>query len=94
MTETFDQGQTIYPVAEFTDIDGEPIDPTVVATVVAPDGTVTTPSTTNPAVGEFRFELTLDQAGVWRWRFVGTTDEGSLVCTGSACANAWVSVEA
>jgi hypothetical protein len=48
---------------------------TVVLTVTAPDGTVTTPSTTqggSPPAVTYTAAVLADQAGLWRFRFVAT----------------------
>lgn len=80
------QGQTIWPYALFTDLAGDPVNPTVTIYLQAPDGSVTNPTPENPEAGKFNFELLLEDVGIYRWEFHGTTVEGTAVCNGQACA--------
>lgn len=79
--------------AAFTDLDGDPADPTAVTLVVQkPDGTQLAygwPSAgddgtlTRESAGRFYFEVVIDQAGKWQFRLAGTgvvyaASEGSL----------------
>jgi hypothetical protein len=80
--------------AAFTTVGGVATDPTDTAlTVLEPDGTSTVYRYPTPGVGEsllskedtgrFYADVTLDQAGLWRYRLAGTgavvaTEEGVL----------------
>lgn len=64
---------------------GTPTDPTTaVLTVVAPDGTTTTPSLTHTnGTGIYTAAVALDQDGAWAYRWAGTgavktADEGTI----------------
>jgi hypothetical protein len=71
---TYVVGQTIIIVGTFTDADDVLTDPvTVVLTVRSPSGIVTTPTFTNPSVGVYESVVTLDEVGIWRWEWEGTT---------------------
>lgn len=65
-------------------VGGVNTDPTtVVLTVQAPDGTETTPSVSNTAVGVYTADFEVDQAGTWLYRWVGSgaavgVDEGAF----------------
>lgn len=69
----------------FTDLDGTATDPdTVTLHVRKPDGTVINVDTANDAtaVGRWYGEVSLDQEGIWRYRFVGAglaaVDQGAF----------------
>ncbi len=80
-------GATVTLQATFKDIDGDNVDPSSVdLTVEDPDGTVTTPATTNPSVGVYQSQLDLTIAGDWDYRFEGETSEGTVICEGRVCA--------
>ena len=82
------QGQTIWPYALFTDIAGDPVDPTVTVILQHPDGTTTNPTASMVVAGKWHFELDLVEAGIYRWEFHGNTAEGNTICKGQACATA------
>lgn len=42
--------------------------------VKKPDGTVSTVATTNASTGVYHADVSIDQAGTWRYRFAGTGD--------------------
>jgi hypothetical protein len=72
-----------------TDEDGAPADATVAFTATAPDGTVTTVTPTNPAVGTYVATFLVDQNGTWayRWAASGALTEvetGTIVVGGLA----------
>jgi hypothetical protein len=61
-----------------TDDDGAPAAASgVVLTVTAPDGTTSTPSTTNPATGHYYATKQVTASGLWRLRW--TSNKGSGV---------------
>lgn len=63
----------VVPVQTTFTVGGVETDPTlVVLTVRAPDGTQTTPATTNPSVGVYKASITADQAGIWHLWWTGT----------------------
>lgn len=68
------QGQLASVKTTVRDETGSPIDATVVLTVTAPDGTVTTPTVSHPGTGEYTADLPLSQAGDWLlvWSTSGT----------------------
>lgn len=84
-------GQTVMPDATFR-VNGVLTDPTTVtATVRAPSGSVTAPTALWRSVGVWGAVVTLNEAGVWWYRFVGTgavegVVEGSLSVTPSMVA--------
>lgn len=81
------EGQTIVVEATFRDLAGELVDPPeVTATVRAPDGTQTTPTPVNQSTGIYHVTVLMDQSGWWKWRVVGTTEEGAAVCEDECCA--------
>lgn len=53
-------------------LDGVATNPTThTLTVYAPDGTTSTPATTNTAVGIFESQVPVTQAGIWRFKWSG-----------------------
>lgn len=59
--------------ATFRNTAGVATNPTgVTLTVRAPDGTVTTPTPTNPSTGVYHFDLAASQAGLYWYTFKGT----------------------
>lgn len=69
----YDIGTSVELDAAFTNLAGVPANPTaVVCTVKKPDGTSTTPTATSTVVGTWTASVTVDQAGIWRYRFAGT----------------------
>jgi hypothetical protein len=71
---TYVLGQRIKLSTSVLDVEGALTDATVVLTVTAPDGTVSTPAVTHPATGWYEAEVTLSQAGDWLrvWSTSGT----------------------
>lgn len=64
-------------------VDDEPADATVELTLIAPDGSTTTPALQNPTVGTYTVDHVVDQAGTWYRRFEATgaaldVDEGTF----------------
>ena len=78
--------------ATFRDADGVLVDPsTVTLTVEDPAGTETAwtgGDLTHPSTGVYRRVVELDQAGNWRWRWVGETANGTAVDEGVICVKA------
>lgn len=63
----------IVTVSNTFSVSGVPTNPTTVILLVrAPDGTQTTPATTNPSVGVFESNITVTQAGIWYVRWTGS----------------------
>lgn len=84
---SFVVGQTVIIEVDFTDENGTPTNPTtVVLTVRDPSGNTSTPTHTNPATGHYEAVVTLDEAGVWRWRWTGTTSGVTAVVEDRVCA--------
>lgn len=79
---------TYIPEATFLDALGNPYNPTsVTVTVRSPNGTLTNPAVTNPALGEFESQFTLNRIGVWRFEFTGSGPLGVVVRSiGHVCA--------
>jgi hypothetical protein len=72
VAETFYLGDVVVLDAPFT-VNGVPTNPaTATCTIKQPDGTLTTPSTTNPVTGTIHVEFTPDQSGTHAVRIVGT----------------------
>lgn len=72
-TTEHDIGDVVDLRATFTDIAGVPTNPSAVTLRVRkPDGTVLTPSPTNPGVGIYSHLLSPDLSGWWTYRFIGT----------------------
>ena len=68
----YDVGDSVRLTAVFTQ-NGANTDPTAVtAKHKDPSGNETTPATTNPNAGHYFFDLTIDEAGTWWYRFEGT----------------------
>lgn len=51
------------------DVDNQLVDATVVFTVIAPDGTTTTPAVTRTSLGTYDASVLPDQTGQWRWKW-------------------------
>jgi hypothetical protein len=79
-----DIGDAVRLFIDFKTLAGAAADPTTVTlTVQAPDGTTTTPAHSNPSTGRYEAVVTLDQAGVWVYRWEGTgvidaAEEGAI----------------
>jgi hypothetical protein len=58
--------------ATFRDAAGALANTTVALTVRAPDGTITTPTPTNPSTGVYHYDLAASQPGLWWYTFKGT----------------------
>lgn len=75
MASTYTQGDLVKLTATFVDDEtGEVADPTsIVFTVRAPDGTVTTPGQSKLSTGVYRAlaDTTPGPVGRWRWKAVG-----------------------
>lgn len=79
----YDVGDVARLEATFRDTAGVLTNTTVTLTVKKPDGTSSTPSTSNPSTGLYRADISIDQPGVWVYRFAGTgavtsVEEGRL----------------
>lgn len=79
-TDVYDVGDEIELRSAFTDIDGDPADPTTVAlSILKPDGTVITVDEGMLAhdedePGVYTYPVLIDQSGIWAFRFAGTGD--------------------
>lgn len=71
---TYDVGDQVRLTGTFTNSNGAAANTTAVCTVRKPDGTTSTPSVTDGATGVYTADVTLDQAGRWRYRWSGTGD--------------------
>src|SRR4051812_29508852 len=70
---TYQIGDAVPLEATFRNTAGTLTNPTAVTlTVRAPDGTITTPSPTNPSTGVFHYDLSVTQPGLWWYTFKGT----------------------
>lgn len=70
-----DVGDVVRIQATFRDIDGVARDPTTVTLRVRkPSGTVTTPAVSHPTPGSgvYYADVSLDEAGVWRYEWTTT----------------------
>lgn len=70
----YDVGDGVRMEVTFKDVEGAPVDPTVVACLVhAPDGTEVAPAIVNEAdVGEFSAQVLASMPGTYRYRFTGS----------------------
>jgi hypothetical protein len=60
-----------------TEVDEVAYDPlTMTLTAIAPDGTTSTPTVNNPAVGSYVAYKVVDQAGRWLWKWTSTGPDG------------------
>jgi hypothetical protein len=70
---SYDVGDLVRLSVIFTDIAGVPADPTTVSLRVRRAGSTTTyASATNPATGEYYQDVSIDTAGVWIYRWIGS----------------------
>lgn len=61
-----------------------PVDATVTLTVLAPDGTSSTPSVTHGSTGQYSATVEMTAAGTWQYRWAATgaviaADEGRII---------------
>ena len=72
----YDIKDAVELVGTFRNTSNALTDPTTVTVFIQkPDGTrisETTPTVTHVSPGVYSYILTVDQAGIWRWRFEGT----------------------
>lgn len=72
MANTYDIGDRVRLSATF-EVDGTPTDPdTIVVKVRDPSGNESSDTPTKEDTGDYYFDLTLDEDGVWYFRFEGT----------------------
>lgn len=89
-TPTYQMGSNIDLLGNFWSDAAEtiPVNPTSVSLVIQnPDKTVTTvasgsPSITNPATGQFVYNLALSQIGTYSWRYTGASGTNVIVLAG------------
>lgn len=76
MTEAakhYDVGDLVRASATFRGLDGVAADPTaVVGKYRDPSGNISTASVTQDSVGGYHFDIDVDEAGTWYYRFAGT----------------------
>ena len=91
MASTFyDIGDQVRLSALFTNAAGVGTNPTKTLLLVrAPDSDETEPTIVSDGNGAYHYDLSLDEAGKWHWRWVGTgtvetASEGELVVRRSA----------
>jgi hypothetical protein len=81
-------GSTVTLQASYLDADSVPYDPdSVDLEVIDPLGVLSTPTPVNVEVGVYEHLLLLDQAGLWAFRFTGTTDQTVAVAEDTVCAS-------
>jgi hypothetical protein len=78
-------------------VNGVLTDATVALVVTRPDNTAASAIVTRTSVGTYQAPMTLDQAGLWRYRFVATggandAEDGSFFVEASAGADLYVTV--
>ena len=79
----YDRGDVVRVDVEFKDIDAVLTSPTtVVLTVRAPDGTLSTPAVTPNGTGKYYADVTVSQSGIYHYRWVGTGGAGAGASTG------------
>lgn len=94
----YDIGDVAHLAVAYTDSEGAPTDPdTVTLTVRDPAGATTTPPTTHDEEGAYSYDLPLDQAGRWVYRWASSddaraTEEGELFVAPSLLTGAdpWI----
>lgn len=71
---TYVQGQRATLKTTVTDESGNPADATVVLTITAPDGTISTPTVNHDGTGQYSAAVTFNQVGDWLrvWTASGT----------------------
>jgi hypothetical protein len=80
MSQRYDIGDRVRLTGTFHDEAYALANPSVVTlTVRKPDGTLLTPTPTNPSTGVFTALVDLDTSGRWTFRYAGT---GTLVTAG------------
>lgn len=73
MTNIYDIGDVVTITGTFRSAAGALVDPTAVtAEVLAPAGTVTTPTASRTSLGVYAFTINVTAAGIWRYRLEGT----------------------
>ena len=76
----YDIGSQARLIGTFADEAGDPANPSGVSVIIrAPDGTTTTVSASQQTTGIWFYVLSLSQAGIYYYRFVGS---GALIATG------------
>jgi hypothetical protein len=69
----YDIGDVVELRAAFTDTANTPANPSSIALrILAPNGTIYTPTPSNPSTGVYTHLLQPDQSGWWAYRFTGT----------------------
>lgn len=74
----YDKGDAVRFKATFTDVDGAAADPaTITLEVKNPAGTISTyvygtDPITRESTGVYHYDKTIDQTGIWYYRWVGT----------------------
>ena len=88
MNTIYDKGDRARVYAEFTDLNGNPVDPTsITVTVKAPNrddiDTLAPVQVVQTATGRYHFDVDLDAEGTWRFKWTVTgalhaAEEGHL----------------
>lgn len=68
---TYNRGDVARVTCTFRNGSGDVTDTTASVTVVAPDGTTTTPTPVHDSTGVYHVDITVDQGGAWHTRWVG-----------------------
>ena len=81
---TYDIGDLVRVSAVFTNAAGSASDTTVALKLMKPDGTTSTPTPTHDSTGNYHYDVSVDQAGKWYYRYEGTgvvqtASEGSFL---------------
>lgn len=72
-TVFFDSSSELATLTNVFAVNGVNTDPTsVTLTVTSPTGAVTTPTPTHSGTGTYTADITCDEAGIWRYQWVGT----------------------
>ena len=80
----YDVGDAVRLTAQFVNADGDPADPTeVTLTLQHPSGTQVITGPNSDGVGSYYYDLILNEAGTWMYRWAGTgavttAEEGQL----------------
>lgn len=79
MANEYDIGDLVRIQGTFTDVNDAAFDPDVVTVKYKdPSGNITTnTSASNPSTGVYTVDVTVDESGVWYYRFEGTASGGA-----------------
>jgi hypothetical protein len=69
---SYDLGDSVLLTFTVRDVAGALIDATVVLTLTKPDGSTSTPTVTHASLGTYTATITVDQTGLWLYRWTAT----------------------